>query len=479
MQIPGSRHLGGQHGLVILPATGEQIPPARYARRMDDTLHGADLAPNSGKGGLYLCGVCNVTAVGSKGYAGQHVGQGLTAAVQQHHARAAVLVNLPCKGLAHAAKTAGNHHATLVASNGCGGGRSGQTGKLANPHRAIGSHHIRPVNAAKAGCQSRRTGRRFKLHIGAGNPGFFPRQAKQRALMQGRAQRTLHMPRHKCSPAHHRNPQAMAQTAPADFLQQGAKRPRGILPASLRIRQAEQMVNVGVQNFIGKGAGVVCLHRPDTPRDNLRAKSLLQACRKLTALPAKQQNLFRFRRLGLHGGVFPVNAVQLWPWRLRAGRTLTQNHEHHAPELHKRPARGINHRAVCRDHALLPLGNAHQRPGLRGQGAVQPHLLAARRHKTGGMAQGEAGGNVHHGRMPAEGIEIPTVGIGQAQFGQQGIAVRGNPKTLAALPALADAEPQLGLPRLGLVRVFCFQLLSFCQVITERRQIELRRSQGK
>ena len=163
VQVPGSRHLGGQHGLVILLAAGEQIPPARHARRVDDALHGADLAPNLGKGDLDLHGICDVATVSVKGHAGQcagqRVGRRLAAAVQQHHARAAVLVNLPRKGLAHAAKTAGNHHAALAAGDGSGHGRGLQADKLTHAHRAIGSHHIRPVDAPKAGRQSRHTGR--------------------------------------------------------------------------------------------------------------------------------------------------------------------------------------------------------------------------------------------------------------------------------------------------------------------------------
>ena len=122
---------------------------------MDDTLHRADLAPDLGKGGLDLRGVCNVTTVGVKRHAQKFIRLWLAAAVQQHHACAAVLVNLPRKGLAHAAKAASNHHAACTVDAGSGHGRRLQAGKLAHTHRAIGSNHIRAIDVPKAGRQSR------------------------------------------------------------------------------------------------------------------------------------------------------------------------------------------------------------------------------------------------------------------------------------------------------------------------------------
>ena len=227
------------------------------------------------------------------------------------------------------------------------------------------------------------------------------------------------------------------------------------------------MVDVGGKNFIGQNAGIVCLHRPDALRHNLRAKRLFESRSKLCAQTAYQHNSFILRRLRAKLGRLPAKTVELRPglelWRFHACRTAAQSHEHHALELHHRFARGVCHHAVCRNHTLLPLGNTHQRPSLCGQGAVEPHLFAGGGHKANGMAQGKAGGNVHHGRMPAEGIEISPVGIGQMQLGQQGIAVIRCPKPFAALPAVTDLKPQPGLRCAGLVVAFRTLLQSFGQ----------------
>ena len=256
----------------------------------------------------------------------------------------------------------------------------------------------------------------------------------QRPLMQ-RVGRSI---RHKGPAAHNRHPQGTARTAAANLLQQGAERPGVILRGILHIGQAEQMINIRIQNFIGKSAGVVRLHGPDALRRNLRAKSFFQGWRKRSALPAKQHDLCV---PGAQRGkvcIFPAQRVQLRPWPFV--RNLPQNHEHQSEKFHQHPTSGIRHHAISRDHARLAVGNACKRIHLRRKGAVQARRFACRRHKAVHIVQGKTGGNIHHGRMPAEGVKIAPVGLGQAKPGQQGVAVLREPEPLAALPAAAHIE---------------------------------------
>ena len=383
---------------------------------MNDALHGADLAPDFCKNLFNLRGIRDVAAEGGKGHSLQRMGRQLAASVQQNHARAVAFMNLARQRLAHAPKTAGHHHATVLCDDrrGSRGRRRRQLDQLTHTHSAIVCRHIRPVNQAEAG----RKGRYgscvllLNLHIGAGNSGFFPWQAEQRPHVQRALRQTFQMRfvgggiRHKGPAAHNGDAQRAAQTAVANLLQQGAERPCVVLPVRLQAGQPEQMVCGASKDFTRQCADFIRMRGQGTARVGKR----LQGFSQKAALPAKQDDVLRHGNRAFQIGLFPANGVQ-FRLRLRniqagsdSGLPLAQGHKGHAFKLRNNLAGGVRHRAVGHNHALLAVSNTHKRKGLRGQGAVEPHHAATSGHKTVNAAQGKACGNVHHGRMPAEGI---------------------------------------------------------------------------
>ena len=230
------------------------------------------------------------------------------------------------------------------------------------------------------------------------------------------------------------------------------------------------------KDFTRQSADFIRLQGQGTVRVSKRLQSLTQEA----TLPANQHDVLRPDSTAFQIGLLPANGVQfrlrqitmqrMHLRRIRAGfangLSLAKGHKGHAFKLRNNLARGVRHRAVGHNHALLTVSDTHQRKGLRGQGAVEPHHAAASGHKTVSAAQGKACGNVHHGRMPAEGIEIRPIGLRQAQLCQQGIAVLRSPERLAALPPPADHERRIF--RRILLRHFA-QAFARCSQIQRRR----------